>query len=398
MKRQLRNVCSFLLVCVLILSVFVGCTSMNARTDSISDVLEHVGAVKEYSATTEISLSIGTEKLTATLEETCDGTATVYKVYGTYGGVNISIKKAAVVTKDAIYINVGAIIGELYGALKLANIDLKPFLPENDWVVVKYEEKNDDSSDSSKADYVKKLMEDTYKPFETKEDGAFVLESNSKETLAALVKATKEMIENNKSDFAKEIASEWTKQRDKLTDGQLEELKQSMENYSAYLAMLGYEIDADCEGTLAELDDAMSEAKILETIESWVQKLESLESQIQEPNAQELSFKVTAKEDKSTYTFTLDVNANVLVEEEEKEVALSVKKTVLSADQETIEIPEDAVDWETYYESIQNISLDQSTDNFYQEYLDYFHQLQGNTGYEWLDDLDFSGILDQLTE
>ncbi len=395
MNKAIKKVLAFVCACTMMGTLLTGCFGGRAKIDSIWDVIRLALDEAKYTATTDITADIGNGKLSATIEERCDGSATIFSAVVSIGGVNVSLKNMMVITGNELYLNVAGILGGVSSAAKLLNIDVKDYMAETDWVVLKEQGAFDLNLYSDEVINALAILEDTYKEYQTTEDHAFILESEDDETLLKLLNATGAMIAENKEKWSEDGVVAFENQSKVWGSDENGILSQFMDIFVEALIKRGVRIDGYVKNEANKLGESWDQEDFLNAFQSAEESLKNLEDRIQSGELEKLNLRLSAKHDPSldTYTFMADMNTVLDTEEGKQEVSFSMKRSMLVCEPPKVTIPDETSDLMKYFET----SIDKLADQYVssgrlQELLNTLSQFRGEEGFEWLENIDLSGL------
>ncbi len=347
MKGLLRKAAAVLLVAVMAVAMFAGCTKssgkkVNAGSDgSMFGILKSAMQLEKKTFDCDITADIEGTTAKIKLSGVSDGNATSLSAEVSTGGMSFKFDNAIVFTDDVIYFNVASImdeVGAFTSAIPGADFDLEDLGITSDWVSFKAEGLF--KQDNSIFEAISKDLDEAYADMITEKDGTYSITVSDKDSVKGFIDATKKLLDDKGDAWAKLFAEQSNKlDVEKLMNGVADDVVEAI--VKAYEESTGEKLPED---KIKELRDSMLEETDMSGIEeinedTYKEMFDEIRDQLDDASVTGLDGKIDVRTSSDKGVYTIKANAEPENEEDGSIILISTIKEDSSA---KVEVPSDA--------------------------------------------------------
>ena len=325
-------------------SALAGCTKA-PKADSMFDVAGIVTELESYSYTMEMVIESEDADYDIEVFGKCSKEAVSMGFKAEVDGEKYKVDELIIATPTAMYFNLKDAMKEFAG-----DMDLGVYGVDADWIMIEWDEAAVEETDTTLTDALIKDANEAYKDIISNKDGKHTIKIDDKESAIEFVEATKDLLEENATDWSV-LFADFYNTMDVTSSNEV--LKSIMSNIFMDINRTidaGYtasEIDAIVEEAFVIDEDLEKEEVDAEEIENEITEIvDMLEAALEEDEDsedEELGVKIvfSTYQNKNTYVTEFSM-VEEPEEDEEKGDKLEFKYTIVSEKVE-IKIPTEDV-------------------------------------------------------
>ena len=332
MKKITGKVIATVVAMAVVVSTLVGCTTA-PKADSMFDVAGIVTELESYSYKMEMSVESEGVNYDIEVFGKCSKEAVSMGFTAEVNDEKYSVDDVIIATPTAMYFNLDEVMKEFAG-----DMDLGVYGVDADWIMIEWDEVAAEETDTTLADTLAKDANEAYKDIISKKDGKYTIKIDDKESAVEFVEATKNLLEENATDWSVLFADFYNSMDDSTASNDV--MKSIMSNILMDINRTidaGYtlsEINAIVDESF-EVDDEEVDVEVkAEDVETLIEELVvELEDAIEDSDSADdeigMEIEFTTYQNKNTYVTEFSM-AKEPEDEDEKGDKIVYKYTIVS--------------------------------------------------------------------
>ncbi|MBQ2428214.1 MAG: hypothetical protein II264_06955, partial [Ruminococcus sp.] len=196
MKKITGKVIATVVAMAVGVSTLAGCTTA-PKADSMFDVAGIVTELESYSYKMEMSVESEGVNYDIEVFGKCSKEAVSMGFTAEVNDEKYSVDDVIIATPTAMYFNLDEVMKEFAG-----DMDLGVYGVDADWIMIEWDEVAAEETDTTLADTLAKDANEAYKDIISKKDGKYTIKIDDKESAVEFVEATKNLLEENATDWS----------------------------------------------------------------------------------------------------------------------------------------------------------------------------------------------------